>query len=174
MVCPDEGEITAFAARTLPATSAARIESHLADCDDCRNLVFALASVSDTSSAGELSPERIGRFEVVDVIGRGAMGVVYRARDPELDRLVAIKVRRSQEGGLSLAARPRGLTPARTAFPTISASTPPTARSSRTRAKTRTRSSRACSSAAGSDRRRRRSRYGRISWSDTPHWRPLA
>jgi hypothetical protein len=34
---------------------------------------------------------RFGRYEVVSEIGRGAMGVVYKARDPQIDRLVAIK-----------------------------------------------------------------------------------
>ncbi len=37
---------------------------------------------------------KYGRYEIIKELGRGAMGVVYQAHDPQIDRLVAIKVLR--------------------------------------------------------------------------------
>jgi len=34
---------------------------------------------------------RVGRYEIVDELGRGAMGVVYRAKDPSIGRMVAVQ-----------------------------------------------------------------------------------
>jgi serine/threonine-protein kinase len=40
----------------------------------------------------EAAPSRIGRYEVRRLLGRGAMGEVYLAHDPEIDRPVAVKL----------------------------------------------------------------------------------
>ncbi len=42
---------------------------------------------------------RIGRFEISRVLGEGAMGIVYLAHDPQIERPVAIKTLRPQGGG---------------------------------------------------------------------------
>ena len=44
-------------------------------------------------------PWLLGRYEVVAELGKGAMGVVYRANDPMLNRMVAIKTINTEEAG---------------------------------------------------------------------------
>ena len=41
------------------------------------------------------APPRLGKFELLEAVGQGAFGTVYRARDTELERIVAVKVPRS-------------------------------------------------------------------------------
>ena len=38
------------------------------------------------------APTKLGKYEVDEEVGRGSMGVVYRAYDPYIDRSVAVKV----------------------------------------------------------------------------------
>jgi serine/threonine protein kinase len=35
--------------------------------------------------------DKIGKYEIIDLMGKGAMGIVYKALDPDIDREVAIK-----------------------------------------------------------------------------------
>src|SRR5580765_8582185 len=37
-------------------------------------------------------PKTIGKYEIIEMVGRGGMGVLYRARDPMLERDVALKM----------------------------------------------------------------------------------
>lgn len=44
--------------------------------------------------AEQLAPKTLGRYEIVRELGKGAMGIVYEGRDPNIGRRVAIKTAR--------------------------------------------------------------------------------
>jgi serine/threonine protein kinase len=116
--CLDAGTLAAFAEGRVDEGAYGRIEEHLADCADCR-VVLTRAVGADRShgplssipSGTELDGEllapgvRVGRYVIQRLVGRGAMGTVYAANDPDLDRQVAVKLLRA--GVLSDTARHR-------------------------------------------------------------------
>ena len=69
-------------------------ETSLSDitCPSCGGSFSLLGEDTMTYQAAEA--KTIGHFELVDQIGVGSFGSVWRARDTELDRAVAVKIPR--------------------------------------------------------------------------------
>jgi eukaryotic-like serine/threonine-protein kinase len=72
---------------TLPAPG----EVHCAACGS----TFLLESGSTASLSGVTGGQKLGRFELLATVGSGTFGNVYKAHDPQLDRIVAVKVPRA-------------------------------------------------------------------------------
>jgi serine/threonine protein kinase len=109
---------------TLQGDAHTAAQSHLDVCEVCQDLLAGLLATA-SPIVGLRTPEpngiprTIGKYHVREVVGTGAMGVVYLADDPQLNRAVAVKVlRRPQaEGAERLRREARAL--ARIAHPNV-------------------------------------------------------
>jgi len=74
----------------------AQLKERIQDLQEIDSLFDSLvhadeSDFEDTVIRDELVGRKVGSFEIVEMIGRGGMGVVYLARDTKLKRSVAIK-----------------------------------------------------------------------------------
>ena len=99
--CPDASAFSAFVSGVLPAGERTELELHIDACERCRVALSETCRRAMPARSGVALPvtgDRVGRYTIGERLGAGAMGVVYAARDGELDRDVAIKLVQPQAG----------------------------------------------------------------------------
>src|SRR5258705_406237 len=102
--CLDDETVLGLVEGRLAAARLAAADDHLDGCATCRDVVAQLARAATSSRVLDRGGS-LGRYVVGELLGEGAMGRVYSAWEPELDRRVAIKV--LQDGAGARDARER-------------------------------------------------------------------
>jgi len=99
VACPSDDVLAAFFERELPEEERARIEVHLGTCDLCAGAISMMVSAYAERTSEALTPgplptpgSKLGRYHVLELVGAGAMGAVFSAYDPQLQRRVALKI----------------------------------------------------------------------------------
>ncbi|CAN5235267.1 hypothetical protein BH11MYX1_BH11MYX1_07650 [soil metagenome] len=117
--CLDVETLAAYVDGLLHDELIKRADQHIDGCASCRGELSALVATGSLAAgddhrrrvldgAPQVVEGKLGRYEIQRELGRGSMGVVVRAYDPELARSVAIKVLQPRLGnGLGVVERLR-------------------------------------------------------------------
>lgn len=100
--CLTEDDLVHLLAGSIGTAHADAVDEHIDRCPECLRLVSEMARALPSSSTSPPSVPaplrmgtRVGRYRIEEMLGSGAMGVVYAAYDDELARRLAIKLVRS-------------------------------------------------------------------------------
>jgi tetratricopeptide (TPR) repeat protein/predicted Ser/Thr protein kinase len=104
--CLDENTVLELCEGSLDAARAGAAGAHIDDCATCRRLVALVAGDGERAADAPLAPgATLGRHVILEAVGAGAMGFVYAAYDPELERKVALKLLRPDVSAATLRGR---------------------------------------------------------------------
>jgi serine/threonine protein kinase len=90
--CATADTLVALLEGALPPDRAEALDAHVDGCAACAAVVAELGALSGDG------PRVVGRYRLERTLGAGAMGVVWAAWDPELQRRIAVKLVRARGG----------------------------------------------------------------------------